>query len=150
MSYPLYTSRSAKRDIHAKPTASRVSGAAVGRCMSVFTIWFREAGLIHPRCCGFSGCISPASRNFKDDCCHSTHSCAADAACSGFRIDVSRRDTLAGNIPFCTITLADNIQFCTITLTGYIPFCTITLAGNIPFCTICTFLSNSCNSKRCV
>ena len=70
-----------------------------------FTVWFREAGLIHPRCCGFCGCISPASRNLKSDCCHSTHSCTADAACSGFRTNVSPRDTLAGNIPFSNICM---------------------------------------------
>ena len=37
---------SAKRDLHAKPTASRLGGAAVGRCTK--NSLFREAGLTHP------------------------------------------------------------------------------------------------------
>ena len=84
---------SAKRDIYTKPTASRFSGAAVGKMYGRSTVRFREAGLIHPLCCGFCGRISPASRNYDGGCLHYPHSCAAKAACSGFRIDVPLRGT---------------------------------------------------------
>ena len=93
MSKP-FTTGSAKRDLHTKPTASGETAQLWVDCRLFFSSLVPRSGTYSP--IYHRGCISPASRNIFLYILSLFPQLRGFTACSGFRIDVSRRDTLKG------------------------------------------------------